>query len=169
MFFSPNRRRLGRVGDFSETARSAERSCFSNLHVPCPWGASLKLELVPPSKSFFSNPSRVLPVGCFRVEPAVADWLPHSPVRAQLRHTVLQARISLRSYLWLFRCHVPCWHRVLPCCVSHPQFPSPTSPFPTRWLPRFGSPLFARYYEDAKTSDCSSRRSSFSFERRLPP
>ncbi len=48
----------------------------------------------------------------FRVEPAVADWLPHSPVRAQLRHTVLQARISLRSYLWLFRCLVPCWHRV---------------------------------------------------------
>src|ERR1700726_1154218 len=31
----------------------------------------------------------------FRVEPAVAGWLPHSPVRAQLRHTVLQARISL--------------------------------------------------------------------------
>jgi hypothetical protein len=27
---------------------------------------------------------------CFRVEPAVADWLPHSPVRAQLRHTVLR-------------------------------------------------------------------------------
>ena len=53
------------TSDFSETARSAERSCFSNLHVPCPWGASLKLELVPPSKSFFSNPSRVLPVGCF--------------------------------------------------------------------------------------------------------
>ena len=34
----------------------------------------------------------------FRVEPAVADWLPHSPVRAQLRHTVLQARISLRRW-----------------------------------------------------------------------
>src|ERR1700738_2284282 len=33
-----------------------------------------------------------------RVEPAVADWLPHSPVRAQLRHTVLQARISLRRW-----------------------------------------------------------------------
>ena len=32
----------------------------------------------------------------FRVEPSVAGWLPHSPVRAQLRHTVLQARISLR-------------------------------------------------------------------------
>jgi internalin A len=31
-----------------------------------------------------------------RVEPAVTDRLPHSPVRAQLRHTVLQARISLR-------------------------------------------------------------------------
>src|ERR1700724_882078 len=34
----------------------------------------------------------------FRVEPAVADWLPHSPVRAQLRHTVLQARISLHRW-----------------------------------------------------------------------
>src|ERR1700680_5190605 len=34
----------------------------------------------------------------FRVEPAVADWLPHSPVRAQLKHTVLQARISLRRW-----------------------------------------------------------------------
>src|SRR5271165_6532767 len=31
----------------------------------------------------------------FRVEPSVAGWLPHSPVLAQLRHTVLQARISL--------------------------------------------------------------------------
>jgi hypothetical protein len=29
---------------------------------------------------------------------------------------------------------------------------SPTSPFPTQWLPRVGSPPFARYYEDAKTS-----------------
>src|SRR5580704_3788696 len=32
----------------------------------------------------------------FRVEPAVSDWLPHSPVRAQLRHTVLQARLGFR-------------------------------------------------------------------------
>jgi hypothetical protein len=41
------------------------------------------------------------------------------------------------------------------------SFLSPTSPFPTRWLPRVGSPLFLRYYEDAKTSDCSSPRSWF--------
>jgi hypothetical protein len=53
-------------------------------------------------------------------------------------------------------------------CPTH-SFLSPTSPFPTRWLPRVGSPLFLRYYEDAKTSGCSSPRSSFSCERRLPP
>jgi hypothetical protein len=41
------------------------------------------------------------------------------------------------------------------------SFLSPASPFPTHWLPRVGSPLFWRYYEDAKTSDCSSPRSSF--------
>ena len=41
------------------------------------------------------------------------------------------------------------------------SFLSPTSPFPTRWLPRVGSPLFLRYYEDAKTSGCSSPRSWF--------
>ena len=35
--------------------------------------------------------------------------------------------------------------------------------------PSVGSPLFTRYYEDAKTSGCSSRRSSFFFEQRLPP
>ncbi len=50
--------------NFSETARSAERSCFSNLHVPCPWGASLKLDVGPSSKSFFSDPRAHLPVGC---------------------------------------------------------------------------------------------------------
>jgi hypothetical protein len=44
---------------------------------------------------------------CFRVEPAVADWLPHSPVRAQLRHTVLQARISLRRWSGPFHA---IWH-----------------------------------------------------------
>src|SRR5271163_1630596 len=33
-------------------------------------------------------------------------------------------------------------------CPTH-SFLSPTSPFPTRWLPRVGSPLFSRYYEDA--------------------
>jgi hypothetical protein len=49
-------------------------------------------------------------------------------------------------------------------CPTH-SFLSPTSPFPTRWLPRVGSPLFLRYYEDAKTSGCSSPRSSFSCER----
>ena len=48
------------------------------------------------------------------------------------------------------------------------SFLSPASPFPTQWLPRVGSPLFLRYYEGAKTSGCSSHRSSFSFERRLP-
>jgi hypothetical protein len=41
------------------------------------------------------------------------------------------------------------------------SFLGPASPFPTHWLPRVGSPLFWRYYEDAKTSDCSSPRSSF--------
>jgi hypothetical protein len=41
------------------------------------------------------------------------------------------------------------------------SFLSPASPFPTHWLPRVGSPLFWRYYEDAKTSGCSSPRSSF--------
>ena len=45
------------------------------------------------------------------------------------------------------------------------SFLCPASPFPTRWLPRVGSPLFLRYYEDAKTSGCSFPRSSFSFER----
>ena len=37
---------------FSATARFAERSCFSNLHVPCPWGASLKLDVGPPEQEF---------------------------------------------------------------------------------------------------------------------
>ena len=41
------------------------------------------------------------------------------------------------------------------------SFLSPAPPFPTHWLPRVGSPLFWRYYEDAKTSGCSSPRSSF--------
>jgi hypothetical protein len=41
------------------------------------------------------------------------------------------------------------------------SFLSPASPFPTRWLPRVGSPLFLRYYEAAKTSGCSFPRSSF--------
>jgi len=49
------------------------------------------------------------------------------------------------------------------------SFLSPTSPFPTQWLPRVGSPPFTRYYEDAKTSVCSSRLSSYSFETRLLP
>jgi len=53
-------------------------------------------------------------------------------------------------------------------CPTH-SFLCPTSPFPTRWLPWVGSPLFRRYYEDAKTAGCSSSRSSFSFERGLPP
>ena len=33
--------------------------------------------------------------GAFRVEPPVAGRLPHRPVRAQLRHTVPQVRLSL--------------------------------------------------------------------------
>jgi hypothetical protein len=37
-------------------------------------------------------------------------------------------------------------------CISPTVSASPTSPFPTPWLPRVGSPPFARYYEDAKTS-----------------
>jgi hypothetical protein len=64
-----------------------------------PSGASLK-QRGPVCASFFQNlhalARGVLLTPDFRVEPAVADWLPHSPVRAQLRHTVLQARISLR-------------------------------------------------------------------------
>jgi hypothetical protein len=54
----------------------------------------------------------------FRVEPAVADWLPHSPVRAQLRHTVLQAGISLRRWSGPFHA---VWHplaRPVPLSVT---------------------------------------------------
>jgi hypothetical protein len=49
------------------------------------------------------------------------------------------------------------------------SFLCPAPPFPTHWLPRVGSPLFWRYYEDAKTSGCSSPRVFVSFERWLPP
>jgi hypothetical protein len=42
-----------------------------------------------------------------------------------------------------------------PCCigrVSQNRLHNPTSPFPTRRLPRAGFPAFHRYYEDAKTA-----------------
>ncbi len=39
-----------------------EREFLLNLHAFFPWGASLKLELGPPSKSFFSNLRARLPV-----------------------------------------------------------------------------------------------------------
>ncbi len=68
---------------------------MTGLHM-CAWFGGRTSGSVQPTRSPIILYQRAF---SFRVEPAVADWLPHSPVRAQLRHTVLQARISLRSYL----------------------------------------------------------------------
>ena len=69
---------------------------------PCA-GLGLAIHRLPSDEQRIRRQYLFAPIGIcllnscnFRVEPSVAGWLPHSPVRAQLRHTVLQARISLR-------------------------------------------------------------------------
>jgi hypothetical protein len=87
-----------------------------------------------------------------RVEPVVSHRLPHSPVLAQLRHTVLRGTASLHSrrYPWGLgyrRSDL----RVSDLLLPHGSVLPPTAPFPTPWLLGSRSPAFARYYKAVKT------------------
>lgn len=87
-----------------------------------------------------------------RVEPVVAHRLPHSPVLAQLRHTVLRGTASLHSRRYprgygYRRSDLSVSDLLLP----HGSVLPSTAPLPTPRLLGSRSPAFHRYYEAVKT------------------